>query len=170
MRGSPVVHFDKTPTRVKKAKHYFHVASTELLTLLHADVTRGLDAVERVGVLPGYTGTAVHDRLGMYFNYKKARHGVCGAHLIRNLSSVAAVSDQTKWATAMADLLIEMKTAADPARAAGRKRLSHKALASFFKRYDSILEMGLAANPKPEGASATTRRRSPTTSPVHCAT
>ena len=51
----------------------------------------------------------------------------------------------------MADLLIEMKTAADPARAAGRKRLSHKALASFFKRYDSILEMGLAANPKPEG-------------------
>jgi len=40
------VHFDKTPTRVKKAKHYFHVASTELLTLLHADVTRGLDGLE----------------------------------------------------------------------------------------------------------------------------
>jgi transposase len=68
LRASAVVHFDGTPTRVKKAKHYFHVALTRLLTLLHADVIRGLDAVEREGVLPGYKGTAVHDRLGMYFN------------------------------------------------------------------------------------------------------
>ncbi len=91
-----MVHFDETPTRVKKAKHYFHVASTELLTLLHSDVIRGLDAVEREGVLPGYKGTAVHDRLGMYFNYTDARHGVCGAHLICNLASVAVVWSQTE--------------------------------------------------------------------------
>jgi len=151
IRASAVVHFDETPTRVKKAKHYFHVASTELLTLLHADVTRGLDAVERVGVLPGYTGTAVHDRLGMYFNYTDARHGVCGAHLIRNLASVAGVWDQAEWAQAMADLLIEMKTAAEGARAAGKKRLGHKVLASFLERYDTIVEAGLAANPAPLG-------------------
>jgi transposase len=96
LRASAVVHFDETPTRVKKAKHYFHVASTELLTLLHSDVIRGLDAVEREGVLPGYKGTAVHDRLGMYFNYTDARHGVCGAHLICNLASVAVVWSQTE--------------------------------------------------------------------------
>ncbi|EQD48601.1 transposase, partial [mine drainage metagenome] len=36
LRASAVVHFDETPTRVKKAKHYFHVACTEPLTLLHA--------------------------------------------------------------------------------------------------------------------------------------
>ena len=51
----------------------------------------------------------------------------------------------------MADLLIEMKTAAELARAAARKRLSHKALASYLARYDTILEMGLVANPEPEG-------------------
>jgi hypothetical protein len=49
-----------------------------MLTLLHADVTRGLNAVERLGVLPNYKGTAIHDRLAMYFNYTGARHGVCG--------------------------------------------------------------------------------------------
>ena len=76
LRASPVVHFDETPTRVKKAKHYFHVACTEFLTFLHADETRGLDAVERAGVLPGYEGAAIHDRLSMYFNYKYATHGV----------------------------------------------------------------------------------------------
>lgn len=151
LRASPVVHFDETPTRVRKAKHYFHVACTEVLTLLHADVTRGLDAVERVGVLPGYTGTAIHDRLGMYFNFKKARHAVCGAHLIRNLASVAVVSNQTEWAQAMIDLLVEMKRAAEDARAAGKKRLGHKVLASFLERYDTIVEIGLAANPEPVG-------------------
>ncbi len=151
LRESAVVHFDEMPTRVKEAKHYFHVASTELLTLLHADVTRGLAAVERVGVLPGYTGTAVHDRLGMYFNYTDARHGVCGAHLIRNLTSVAVVWDQSEWAVAMIDLLMEMRTAAEGARAAGKKRLGHKVLASFLERYDTIVETGLAANPAPTG-------------------
>jgi transposase len=151
IRASSVVHFDETPTRVKKAKHYFHVACTELLTLLHADVTRGLDAVERVGVLPGYTGTAIHDRLGMYFNFTDARHGVCGAHLLRNLASVGVVWDQSEWASAMTDLLVEMKTAAEGARAAGKKRLGHKVLTSFLERYDTIVELGLAANPAPTG-------------------
>ena len=151
IRASSVVHFDETPTRVKKAKHYFHVACTELFTLLHADVTRGLDAVERAGVLSGYTGTAVHDRLKMYFNYTGARHGVCGAHLLRNLASVAVVWDQSEWAAAMTDLLVEMKTAAEGARAAGKKRLGHKVLASFLERYDTIVEAGLAANPAPLG-------------------
>jgi transposase len=151
LRASPVVHFDETPTKVRKMKHYFHVASTELLTLLHADVTRGLDAVERHGVLPGYKGTAVHDRLGMYFNYTCARHGVCGAHLIRNLASVGVGWDQAEWATAMTDLLMEMKQAAEDAKAAGKKRLGKRVLASFLERYDTIIEMALAANPEPVG-------------------
>ena len=119
--------------------------------MLHADVTRGLDAVERVGVLPGYTGTAVHDRLGMYFNYAGARHGVCGAHLIRNLASVAVVWSQTEWAEAMAKLLVKMKRAAEDARAAGKQRLGRKVLASYLERYDTIVEMALAANPEPTG-------------------
>lgn len=151
IRASSVVHFDETPTRLGKAKYYFHVACTELLTLLHADVTRGIDAVERSGILAGFEGTAIHDRLGMYFNYTGARHGVCGAHLSRNLASVAVVWDQTEWAQAMSDLLVEMKRAAEDARAANKKRLGRKVLASFSKRYDTIVEAGLAANPEPTG-------------------
>jgi transposase len=149
LKRADVVHFDETPTRVGKAKAYFHVACTELLTFLHADITRGLDAVERVGVLPGYRGTAIHDRLAMYFNYTDAKHGICAAHLIRNLASVAVVWNQTEWATAMGDLLIEMKRAAEDARAAGSKRLDPLALAGFLKRYDGIVDAGLAANPEP---------------------
>ena len=151
LRTSPVVHFDETPTRVGKAKYYLHVACTSLLTLLHADITRGLKAVERAGVLPGYKGTAIHDRLGMYFNYTTAKHAVCGAHLLRNLASVAVVWNQTEWAEAMASLLIEMKTAAKDARVAGKKRLGAKVLSSYLEKYDRIVTAGLAANPDPVG-------------------
>ena len=125
-----------------KAKHYIHVACTGMLTLLHADMTRGLNAVERLGVLPNYKGTAIHDRLAMYFNYTGARHGVCGAHLIRNLTSVAVVWNQTEWAEAMIASLIEMKCAAEDARAAGKKRLSAKVFASFLKLPIRIVELG----------------------------
>jgi len=83
--------------------------------------------------------------------YIAARHGVCGAHLLRNLASVAVVWNQTEWTMAMADLLVEMKRAAEDARAAGRWRLSAKVLTSFSERYDTIVEMGLAANPEPAG-------------------
>ena len=48
-------------------------------------------------------------------------------------------------------LLVEMKRAAEDARAAGKNRLSAKVLASFLERYDTIVEMGLAANPEPTG-------------------
>ena len=152
--ANPVVHFDETPIRVGKAKHYIHVACTGMLTLLHADVTRGLNAVERLGVLPGYKGTAVHDRLAMYFNYTGARHGVCGAHLIRNLTSVAVVWNQTEWAEAMTDLLIEMKCAAEDARAAGKKRLSAKVFASFSKLPIRIVELGQDGQSLPDLAQA----------------
>ena len=76
---------------------------------------------------------------------------VCGARLIRNLASVAVVWDQSEWATAMAELLVEMKIAAEGARAAGKRCLGHKALASFLERSDTIVETGLAPNPEPVG-------------------
>ncbi|MCL4433385.1 MAG: transposase [Actinobacteria bacterium] len=105
-------------------------------------------------VLPGYKGTAVHDRLAMYFNYTGARHGVCGAHLIRNLASVAVVWNQTEWAEAMIASLIEMKCAAEDARAAGRKRLGAKVFASFLARYDRIVELGQDGQSLPDLAQA----------------
>ena len=88
-----VVHFDETSIKVKKARHWLHVASTKELTLLHANRSRGKGAVEAVGVLPNFGGISVHDRLVMYFDYKKSTHWVCGAHLLRNLASVAVVDN-----------------------------------------------------------------------------
>ncbi len=149
LRLSDVVHVDETSDKLRGEFVWFHVACTELLTLLHADETRGYAGIERVGLFPDYAGVAVHDRLEWYFKYDKSTHATCNAHLIRNLASVSAVKSQHAWATQMASLLIEMKHAAEAARAKGRKTIYRRRLDSFTKRYDTLYALALEANPAP---------------------
>ena len=144
-----VVHFDETSIKVKKARHWLHVASTKELTLLHANRSRGKGATEAVGVLPSFGGVSVHDRLAMYFDYKKSTHAVCGAHLLRNLASVAVADNQREWATKMSGLLIEMAGTANEAREAGLVRIAPYQLTGYLGRYDAIVREGLNANPTP---------------------
>ena len=151
LRDADVVHMDETSDRLGKGTVWFHVACTELLTLLHADGTRGKDGIEATGLLPDFTGVAVHDRLGWYFDYGQATHAACGVHLLRNLASVGVGFDQTEWTSSMAALLLEMKQAAATAVAADRKRIPRKDLADYLCRYDTIVADALAANPAPIG-------------------
>ena len=144
-----VVHFDETSIKVKNTRHWLHVASTKELTLLHANRSRGKGATEAVGVLPSFGGVSVHDRLAMYFDYEKSTHAVCGAHLLRNLASVAVVDNQREWATKMSGLLIEMRSTANEAREAGLVRIAPYQLTSYLSRYDAIVREGLDANPTP---------------------
>jgi transposase len=149
LRTAEVVHVDETSDRLGKKSLWYHVACTELLTLLHADVTRGYEGIERTGLFPGYSGVLVHDRLDWYFSYGDATHAVCGAHLVRNLKSVAVVRSQQEWATVMTELLLEMKQAAEAAREKGRKDIYWRHLKAYMKRYDKICVAALAANPAP---------------------
>lgn len=151
LRDADVVHMDETSDRLGKGTVWFHVACTELLTLLHADETRGPDGIEATGLLPDFTGVAVHDRLGWYFDYDKATHAACGAHLLRNLASVGVGFDQTAWTDSMGGLLLEMKAAAAVAVADGKKRIRKKDLVGYLSRYDTIVQVALDANPAPVG-------------------
>ena len=151
LRATDVVYMDETSDRLGKGSVWFHVACTELLTLLHADRTRGPNGIEATGLLPDFSGVAVHDRLGWYFDYDQPTHAACGAHLLRNLASVGVSFDQTEWTSAMAALLLEMKAAAATARANGKKKLPKKVLAGHLGLYDTIVEQALTANPTPIG-------------------
>lgn len=151
LREADVVHMDETSDRLGKGTVWFHVACTDLLTLLHADVTRGKDGIEATGLFPDFTGVAVHDRLGWYFDYDQATHAACGAHLLRNLASVGVGFDQTGWTSAMAALLLEMKAAAATVVSHSKKKIPRKDLAGYLRRYDDIVADGLAANPQPVG-------------------
>ena len=148
LKDEPVVHFDETSDRLGTATMWFHVACTDMLTLLHADETRGHDAVVRHGVLPGYTGIAVHDRLSQYQSYTSAAHAFCCAHLVRDLTSVSTIPGQAGWSTKMIDLLYEMHAATEAARDAGRTKLSKKVLDGYLARYDDLVAWAFRVNPE----------------------
>ena len=151
LRSTDVIHVDETPDQVRTDTWYFHVVASELYTYLFASHTRAKTAPDAAGVLPGFRGTMVHDRLSMYWNYKKATHAICDAHIVRDLDGVAVIASQEQWAQGMKALLLEMNNACHEARAAGRQRLSRRKLKRFLERYDALVTAALAANPKPVG-------------------
>ncbi len=149
LRILPVIHADETTDRIGTTNCWMHVVSTAAYTLIHASTTRGMDAVRAAGVLVGYRGVIIHDRLALYWKLKAARHGICGAHLLRDLASVANLAGQESWATGLAGLLVEINAAADAARAAGHKKLAPRLARTFSARYDVLVARGHGANPEP---------------------
>jgi transposase len=144
-----VVHVDETGSRVAGAKWWFHVACTVLLTFLGIHRRRGVAATDDFGILPRVRGTLVHDRWAPYWHYRRARHAICNAHILRDLASVGEVASQASWVDAMIELLLEAKRKADAARAAGLHSVPKGPRASIRARYNRIVAQALAANPEP---------------------
>jgi len=61
IKASLVVHFDETGLRCEGRNHWLHSASTPRYSRLFFHRKRGTEAMNTMGILPGYTGTAVHD-------------------------------------------------------------------------------------------------------------
>jgi hypothetical protein len=84
---------------------------------------RGVTAMNAAGVLPAFTGVAVHDGWAPYDTYGQATHARCNAHVLRELQAVLDHHDQTGgqgewcWAAQAADALRTMKRLVDEALA-----------------------------------------------------
>jgi transposase len=135
-------HVDETGGRIKGLLHWFHVNATRWLTLYHWHRQRGHKAMDAIGILPQYTGRAIHDRLSSYDHYACA-HSVCGAHLLRDCLLIAE-RDQHPWAQEMHDLLVRMSHLAAQFRAAGAQRLPQAERDGLVLQYFAILEQGFA--------------------------
>lgn len=61
VRHAPVAHFDETGMRVDGRLAWLHSASTPTDVLLTVHRRRGTAGMDDAGVLPAFTGTAVHD-------------------------------------------------------------------------------------------------------------
>ena len=78
--ASDVAGFDETGFRVEGRLHWVHCARTGKYTLLMVHPRRGRQAMEAMGVLPSFTGIAVHDAWAPYDTYASAGHQLCCAH------------------------------------------------------------------------------------------
>jgi transposase len=102
--GARILHADETGVRCEKTLQWVHVASTQLLTLYYIHKKRGQEAMDEAGVIPCFSGTLMHDFWRSYLAYCKAKHGLCNAHLIRELTFVHEERKEG-WAKKMKNLL-----------------------------------------------------------------
>jgi transposase len=83
--AAPVACFDETGIRTDGRLAWLHSASTPTDVLLTVHRKRGVAAMDAAGVLPVFTGVAVHDGWAPYDTYTDAVHALCNAHVLREL-------------------------------------------------------------------------------------
>ena len=149
LTNAKVAHFDETGSSVQGKLHWFHVASTEKVTLYAMHQRRGGVAMNEMGILPEFTGRAIHDHWKPYYTFEGCSHGLCNAHHLRELTFIHEVVGQ-QWALSMKNLLLQASTAVDTAKAENRTRLEEKDTSCFEVRYRTIIAEALAVNPLPE--------------------
>ncbi|MGZ3598688.1 MAG: IS66 family transposase [Ktedonobacterales bacterium] len=148
LRQAPLLHSDETGVRRTDTLAWAHVASTPRLTHYAIHAKRGGEALAAIGILPGFTGISVHDGWAAYRANATCRHALCNIHHLRELTFLEEQYQQT-WAKDLKRVLLEMKTAADLARAQGCAHLAPAEREAFVARYRALLATGLAANPPP---------------------
>ena len=162
--GSPVVHLDETGARTAGRLHWVHEATTATLALYGLHARRGKDGIDALGVLPRFTGVAVHDGWAPYRSYTGCSHALCNGHHLRELTAVEEQGGQP-WANEIACLLVELKDTVEAAKQAGQATLDLEMLAGYRDRYRRIIAAGYLLNPEPEPTGKRGRpRQGPTRS------
>jgi transposase len=159
LTGAELVHVDETGLRVAGRGHWLHVATSDRFTALFCHRKRGKEAIDAAGVLPGFTGIAVHDAFAPYARYWSATHALCNAHLLRELIAVVdhhtthplpSSSELPKgwcWASQVIDGLLALKAITDTGT-----RPDADTLAGHRRLIVSAALIGASAEGAPPGA------------------
>jgi transposase len=136
--------------------------------------------MDDMGVLPTFTGTAIHDAFAPYNRYTGATHSLCNAHLLRELAAVTEHHEQRGhtpgpdnwcWADQVTDALLIVETAVDHAKESGSDAIGADVLATQTQliRHCALItgehhpdQQGRTEAPGTRPADPQTRRRLPT--------
>jgi transposase len=134
----PALHVDETSLRVERKNSWIHVYSSGEITLKFLHHKRGAGAIEAINIIPRYRGTIIHDCWASYLAYDHCGHGLCGAHLLRELTFVIQTNNY-RWAVNIKRLL--QQTCAEVAKSPD-KRLTDAHYKNLRKRYRNLLTRG----------------------------
>jgi transposase len=147
--SAEVVHFDETGFRTAGKLAWVHSASWGKLVLVTVHAKRGKDGMKAAGVLPFFTGIAVHDAWKPYDAFGNvAGHALCGAHVLRELVAVTETGTDLDraWAQQAIDALLALDEAAEATRAAGKTAIDPQVLAEHEDWYRKAAGTGIALN------------------------
>jgi transposase len=141
LKGAQVAHFDETGLRIAGKLQWLHTVSNALYTHLFVHEKRGKDALRSAAsVLKDFRGRAIHDCLAAYFEFTQALHGLCNAHIVRELQ--ALIEDRSHWAEALRTFLLELYAQARP--------LQGLEAENARQRYRQILSQAEQEEPPPQ--------------------
>lgn len=136
--AQPTMHVDETSIKVNRKNYWIHVHAGGNTTLKLLHPKRGNDAIVDNDIITRYDGCIIHDCWASYLSYTKCTHGLCGSHLLRELTFIFD-ANQYKWAKAMKHLL---QAACRKVSKSKSKKLTKKAYGNLQKRYRTILTCG----------------------------
>lgn len=141
LKQAQVVHFDETGLRVEGKLQWLHTACNHLYTHLFVHEKRGEQALRsEASVLKDFGGHAIHDCLAAYFKFTQALHGLCNAHVVRELQ--ALMEERSSWAEAMRTFLLDLYSQSRP--------LQGQAAEDARQRYRQILSQAELEEPPPQ--------------------
>jgi transposase len=146
LRKVGVIHQDETGVYVANTRHWMHVTATNTLTHYQVHRSRGHEALEAIGILPGYSGISIHDSFGSYFLYD-CQHALCNVHLLRELTYLAEELGLW-WAAKLKALLLDMKEATEQAREQGKHWLHPLEVVDWQHQFLDLLAEGDHAHPR----------------------
>jgi len=165
LKKADVVNCDETGMRVEGTNYWVHSACSQDFTCLSVQCKRGSEGMTQAGFLPDYKGIIVHDCWSPYWKFPNVVHGVCCAHLLRDLAGVAEnYPEVSEWARHMSELLLKTDHRCHEVRDEGGIALPGEEIAAFERRYDEIITLAYQTNPppeQPEGKRGKPRRGKP---------
>lgn len=161
-----VVNCDETGIRTEGTNYWVHSACNDDYTYLSTQKKRGKEGMDHADFLPDYDGIIIHDFWQSYWKYN-LRHGVCGAHLLRELNGVIDNHEEQRgWAEGFQKLLLKMNEAKSKAVEKGKTSISDYHRRKFSKEYDRIMEEAKKLNPEPKKVSG--KRGKPAKGKILC--
>ena len=146
LTNSKIVNFDETGIMCNKNLLWLHTASTPNLTYYGLHEKRGSKAMDEIGILPDFKGTAMHDFWSSYLKYD-CWHIFCNSHILRELNGIFE-NDKQKWALELKNLLLKIKHKVDKAKEIEKVELSSYLIKKYEKLFDKIIKKGFRKNPR----------------------
>ena len=103
LAASDFAHADETGINIGGKGHWLHCVSNDRWTHYYPHEKRGTDAMNDMGILPGFKGILCHDHWKPYYKID-CTHALCNAHHLRELTR-AWEQDGQQWAQRLKNLL-----------------------------------------------------------------
>ena len=143
LAASDLAHADETGINLGGKGHWLHCVSNDFWTLYYPHEKRGTDAMNAMGILPGFKGILCHDHWKPYYKLD-CTHALCNAHHLRELTR-AFEQDGQQWAQKLKNLLETINCKVTDAGGALAAQESQK----YRLKYRAILKQGEIECPEP---------------------